>query len=263
MTPEAPASPFDDLAATYDDTFSTSEIGRRMRAAVWQRIDALVAPGDRVLEVNCGTGEDAIHLGRRGVHVLATDVSPAMVATTAAKVAAEDLGDLVSVRTLAIEDLDPTEVGGDARFDVVLSDFGGLNCVADLAAAGGRFGRVLRPGGRVVACVMGPVVPWEWAWYLAHGDPRRAFRRLGRATEWRGMTITYPSIGSFRRAFAPDFELERVSAVGVLLPPTYAEGWAGRHPATIDRLERWERRIAANPLAARMADHYLVELRRR
>ena len=31
----------------------------------------------------------------------------------------------------------------------------------------------------------------------------------------------------------------------------------------LEHLHRWERRIAGNPLAVRLADHYLVELRRR
>ena len=71
------ASPFDALAADYDRSFTASAIGQRMRAAVWRRLDTAFAPGERVLELNCGTGEDAVHLAERGVRVLATDVSPA------------------------------------------------------------------------------------------------------------------------------------------------------------------------------------------
>ena len=61
------AAPFDGLAADYDRTFTASTIGQLMRAAVWRRIDAVFQPGDRVLELNCGTGEDAVRLGARGV----------------------------------------------------------------------------------------------------------------------------------------------------------------------------------------------------
>ena len=263
MTPEAPASPFDELSADYDDIFSRSEIGRRMRAAVWHRLDRVVHPGHRVLEVNCGTGVDALHLARRGVRVHATDASPAMVAATQEKIAAAGLTHLVSTEVMAIEDLGSRRLSAHAPFDAVLSNFGGLNCVHDLHAVGRALGELTRSGAVVVACVMGPVVPWEWGWYLAHRDPRRAVRRLRSATHWRGMTIRYPAVGSFRQAFAADFTPERVGAVGVLVPPTYAESWAARHPTTLERLHRWERRIAGNPLAVRLADHYLVELRRR
>src|SRR6187455_2788635 len=99
------AAPFDRLAADYDRSFSASVIGQRMRAAVWRRLDAAFRPGERVLELNCGTGEDAVHMGGRGVRVLATDSSPAMLAVTRAKVARSGLTGLVEVAPLAIEQL--------------------------------------------------------------------------------------------------------------------------------------------------------------
>src|SRR5687768_4202797 len=82
-----PCSPFDAMAADYDRSFSDSLIGTLMRRAVWRRLDAYFCPGDRVLELNCGTGEDAIYLGRRGVRVLATDIAPAMLDVARGKVA--------------------------------------------------------------------------------------------------------------------------------------------------------------------------------
>ena len=82
------AAAFDSFAADYDRSFTTSAIGQRLRAAVWRRLDAAFRPGDRVLELNCGTGEDAVYLGRRGVHVLTTDISTEMLTVTRAKVTA-------------------------------------------------------------------------------------------------------------------------------------------------------------------------------
>ena len=149
-------------------------------------------------------------------------------------------------------------------FDGAFSDFGGLNCVADLSALSPALSRLLRPGAPVLLCVMGPLVPWEWAWYLGHGSPAKAFRRLRRGgVAWRGLTVRYPSIGALRRAFAPAFRLRRVSAVGALLPPTYAEELDAAAPAPPRR---------AGPLGAPpracvpplpwLADHYLLELER-
>jgi len=111
---------------------------------------------------------------------------------------------------------------------------------------------------------MGPVVPWEWAWFLALGQPRKAFRRLEKAgVAWRGMTVWYPSIRTVQQAFAPQFITRRTGGLGVLLPPTYAEAWARRHPRFVARLDRWERRIEGWPLVPSLGDHYLLELERR
>lgn len=262
-TSEEPASPFDTLAGTYDDEFTHSLIGRHMRQAVWRRLDLQIRPGDRVLELNCGTGEDAIHLAGLGASVLATDVSPRMVDVARAKVLQRGLTGQVSVRQLAIEDI-ALVLGNEAPFDGVLSNFGGLNCVADLHAVARGLAQVVPPGGWVLLCVMGPLVLWEWAWYLGHGQVRKALRRLrpGGVT-WRGLMIHYPSIRTLRRAMAGDFRLRRVNAVGALVPPSYAEAWAGRHPHWLERLDRWERRVETVPPLPWLADHYLAEFERR
>lgn len=286
-------SAFDDLAAGYDADFTASAIGTLMRTAVWRRLDACFAAGDRVLELNCGTGEDAVHLARRGVRVLATDASAAMVEMARRKAAAAGVAGAVELRRLAIEDLAtlaPATLGGspatpdapDATrsagglgspsesttwrppFDGALSNFGGLNCVADLRAAAAGLAACLRPGAVAALCVMGPLVPWEWAWYLGHGQPAHALRRLRPGgSHWRGMTIRYPTVGAVRRALAPAFRLRRAAAIGALLPPTYAESWARRHPAWLARLARWERRVETWPPLPWLADHFLLELERR
>jgi len=250
---------FDRMAEDYDRTFTDTPIGRCLRNAVWRRLDAVYPQGASVLEVNCGTGEDAIHLASRGVRVLATDAAPAMVEVARRKVAAADLEGRVRIEQVAIEDVGP-HLG---TFDGVVSNFGGLNCVADLRGAAVALARCVRPGGTAVLCLMGPAVPWEWAWYLARGEPARAFRRFRRGgVEWRGLTVRYPSIAWLRRAFAPEFRMARVAALGALVPPAYTAAWAARHPRLLAALERTERAAETVFPLPRLSDHYLAELRR-
>ncbi len=296
---------FDVLAADYDSSFTSTSLGTLLREAVWRRLDARFSPGDRVLELACGTGEDAVHLARRGVRVTAIDTSPAMVEAARRKVAAAGLAKLVEVQHLDVEELaaapprvetrgyewlsfqdrgfaaqrapsvpqgqpfpspgfQPGAAAGAGPFDGAFSDFGGLNCVADLRGVALALARRLRPGAPVLLCVMGPLVPWEWAWYLGRGDLKKAFRRLRPGgVAWRGLTVRYPSISALQRAFAPGFRTLRVGAVGVLLPPTYIEEWTRRHPRLLAGLARWERRLEQMPPLPWLADHYLIELERR
>lgn len=261
---------FDELAADYDDTFTERAVGRLLRAAVWRRLDANFRPGDYVLELNCGTGADAVYLAQRGVRVLATDISAAMLDATRAKVMRTGVSDLVSVARVDIEqlaapqspvhgahaDLEPLA----ASFDGALSNFGGLNCVADLTGVGRALAAWLRPGAHALLCVMGPLTPWEWAWYVRRGQVNKAFRRLRRAgVAWHGLTIRYPSIRALRQALAPAFALARVSAIGALLPPSYAEPWAAQHPRALAWLDRAERRLETVWPLPWLADHYLAE----
>ena len=78
---------FDSLAVEYDDTFTQSWIGRQQRFAVWRFLEKHIQ-GKRektILELNCGTGEDACMLAKKGHHVLATDVSERMLEQTRLK----------------------------------------------------------------------------------------------------------------------------------------------------------------------------------
>ena len=265
---------FDSMAVDYDRSFTRSTLGQLMRQAVWQRMDANFAPGSRVLELNCGTGEDALYLARKGVRVLATDISAAMCAVARQKISSAHLSNFVDVRQMAIEEIKEIkrlEIGDwlnpisnpQSPFDGLLSNFGGLNCVSDLGKIAQHMAAVLRPGARAVLCIMGPLVPWEWLWYLRKGQPRKAFRRLGRdGVAWCDLRIRYPSARTARRQFAPNFRFLRASAVGALLPPSYAEAWAQKHSRMLSRLNQIERRFETHPLMTSLADHYVIEFER-
>ncbi|HUE95474.1 MAG TPA: class I SAM-dependent methyltransferase, partial [Longimicrobiaceae bacterium] len=84
--PRAPGAAFDAAAATYDAGFSHRTLGRWLREIVHEKLDASFPAGAHVLELGCGTGEDALHLARRGVRVVATDASARMLAVAAEKV---------------------------------------------------------------------------------------------------------------------------------------------------------------------------------
>ena len=259
-----PTTAFDALARDYDAAFTDTLLGRTLRRALWRWLDRAFSPGSHVLEVNCGTGEDALHLAGRGVRVLATDASPGMLEVARAKLGNARLASNVEVRELGIEQLDALAHRYGGALDGAFSSFGGLNCVGDLAAAASSLAALLRPDARVVLCVMGRMVPWEWAWFLGRGQPGNALRRFTPGgTQWRGTTVRYPSIRATRRAFQSQFVVRRVGALGVLLPPPYVNAWAVRHPRVVERLDRWERRIEQWPVVPWLGDHYLLELERR
>jgi SAM-dependent methyltransferase len=258
------ASPFDALAADYDRSFTESLLGGVLRRAVWRRLDTAFVSGMRVLELACGTGEDAVHLGERGVRVLATDASGEMVETARRKVVRRGLAGIVEARRLPFERLGDLGDLPGAAFDGAFSNFGGINCAADLPALARDLARLLRPGAPLLLCVMGPLVPWEWLWFGLHGDLRAASRRLRRGgARWRGLQVVYPSPGRLTRLFRPGFRLARRAAIGTLVPLPAAEPWARRHPALVARLDARERRWETTWPLPWLADHYLLELVRR
>ena len=205
------------------------------------------------------------------VFVAGLEPSGAMVATAREKLHRAGLAERATFRIGGADDLglqpdlplaDTTRAAPE--FDGAFSNFGPLNCVADLAPVSRALAARVRPGGRALLCIMGPWVPWEWLWYLRRGQPRVALRRFRRGgVPWRGLTVRYPSVGRVRRVFAADWRSCGATAIGALVPPSYAEAWAIEHPKMLARLDRWERRFASSPILVRLADHFLLELERR
>ncbi len=55
-------TPFDALASSYNTLWNNTPSGRGQRQAVGREIDGLFRAGDRVLDLGCGPGDDALHL---------------------------------------------------------------------------------------------------------------------------------------------------------------------------------------------------------
>ena len=264
MTPQAPslaAPAFDDLAAAYDAVFTSSAVGRSLRALTWERLDAALGACRRVVEIGCGTGEDAVRLAQRGVAVLATDPSPSMLRVAAEKAAKAGCARRIEFRCVPMERLG-AELKGE-RFDGVWSNFGAINCVPRLDAVVADLAALLEPGAPLAWVVLGKHVPWEWAWFLARGNTRKAFRRHQRGgAVWRGLRVAYPTPAELTRTLAPYFATTRCRPLGFVIPPSYASGWLERRPQLLQALTRVERAAQrCSPLAA-LSDHYVLEARR-
>jgi SAM-dependent methyltransferase len=182
-------SPFDALAADYGALWSETPRGREQRDIVWREIDGLFRPGDRILDLGCGTGDDALHLAKRGVEVFGIDNSPRMVEM------ARSRG--VDAAVLGIEDLPNLK----EIFSGAISNFGALNCVSDLEPVAQELSKRIRANGYLAICLMGRFC---WSESL-----RGEFRRWPGRTEWRGISVYYPGVGQVVRAFGRYFELVR------------------------------------------------------
>jgi len=261
---------FDTAAPDYDRSFTDTWSGRAMRAQVHHHLEEVFQEGHAVLDLGCGTGEDAVWLARRGVQVTAVDASSAMLAVAADKAAAASVGDRV---VLAQADLAhrraPFQRGEDAvGFDGALANFGVLNCIEDRQALAATLAASLRPGGTLVVVVMGPFCMSEMAWYLLHGNPRAATRRWRQGAPARvgpGASVPtwYPGPGRLRKEFSPWFVLRHRAGIGALHPAAASGGWSSRRPRAAAVLVGAERLLGSVPWSAWIADHHLAVLERR
>jgi len=238
---------FDCAAATYDQQWSQSAAGRVQREAVWRELTKIFRPGDHVLDLGCGTGEDAEWLANRGIHVTAVDPSAEMVRRAQAKGIAATVGD-ISVAT--------------GSFDGVLSNFAALNCVADPGSLLEPLSALVRRGGHLALCMFGKVCAWETFWYGLQFDWQRATRRWGAKTrsESLGIDVYYPSVAEVSAALESNFVLLRSLGIGFLTPPSYVRGLPG---VAVHAMGVLDRGLALVPGLRSLCDHQLLVFRRR
>jgi len=259
------SAPFDATAEDYDSRFTDTDIGRVLRGAVWRVFGNTFEPGGRILELGCGTGEDAVWLARNGHQVLATDASSVMLDQAREKTVAADVADRVDFDRIDLATVSDRPAPPQAPFDGVASNFGALNCLPDCSGLAATLHGWLSPGARVVVVVMGPVCLWEWVWYALHLRPRTALRRLrrGRPTPVgpdASIRVWYPSPGRLRNQLRPWFELRESLAIGALVPPPYAGAVTRNRPGLLRRLARFDDRHGHR--LSWMSDHYLLVLDR-
>lgn len=262
----AATAPFDAVAGKYDDAFSNSPIGRAQRRSVWREMDRAFHEGQRILEINCGTGIDALHLADRGVAVVGCDSSPGMIAEASRRRNSSPKRAPVEFRCLPTEQIGQLETEGP--YDGLLSNFAGLNCVSDLNQVARDLAHLVRPGGKAVVCVFGRVCLWEILWYVVHGNVKKAFRRFRRhgvtaiLAPGSSVTVYYPSVRFLGRAFSPYFQLENWAGVGVATPPSYAAPLAVRFPRLFERAVEIDPWLGACPGLRAMADHVVLTFKR-
>ena len=255
---------WNDAAETYEQKFTGTTVGRARRYAVWRDLERAFKPGERILELNCGTGIDAVFLAGKGVHILGCDIAPRMIELAQELAAQAELTDPPDFRVLPTENL--AAIAQEGPFDGAFSNFSGLNCVDDLSQVAQDLGRLLKPRARFLIVMMGRFVPWEIVWFLAHGKPSRAFQRLREdRTSYVGtpsLTIQRPTVAQITKQMEPAFRLLQWKGIGITVPPSYSEHLASRFPKLIERLAGLDQRIGTLPLIRNMADCVLLEFER-
>jgi demethylmenaquinone methyltransferase/2-methoxy-6-polyprenyl-1,4-benzoquinol methylase len=137
LAPEQVRSMFDRIAPVYDGMNRAMTLGLDRK---WRRLtaEAVVRPGDRVLDACCGTGDLALAAARAGGRVTGVDFSGEMLARAERKAPEFDW---VQADAAALP-------FPDESFETVTVGFGIRN-LADLEAGLRELARVLVPGGRL------------------------------------------------------------------------------------------------------------------
>ncbi|WP_258101658.1 class I SAM-dependent methyltransferase [Marinoscillum pacificum] len=256
---------FDVAAIGYDEEFTKTSIGIAQRQQVWTYVYELIAQRAddmplRVLELNCGTGEDARFFASKGCQVVATDVSEKMLEVAQFK---------NSQTAISFEVLDLNEIQNlqSEPFDLIFSNFGGLNCIAPEAMEklGVELPRLFNPKGHFIAVVMPSFCLWESVYYLAKLSLFTAFRRRKKYVianvSGQQVKTYYYSPHVFDRLINQGgrFFREKLKPIGLSVPPSYLENYFQKYPKILQNLSDVDNRMAKYGWQAFVSDHYLIQ----
>jgi ubiquinone/menaquinone biosynthesis C-methylase UbiE len=237
------AEAFSKQSNVFDEIFSEDLIIQYKRERVRQHILQYVRPPASLLELNCGTGEDALFFAGKGFSVHATDISEGMLQKLWLKIKAVG-GD----RNISTELCSFTELGqlkNKGPYDAIYSNFGGLNCTPVIKKVLSSFDSLVKPGGTVTMVLITKFCLWEML-LVFKGKFRTAFRRFfsskGRKArvEGREFTCWYYGFDDIRKNLPPSFKIIAAEGLCTIVPPSYIERFAEKRPTLFEWLKKKE-----------------------
>ncbi len=266
------AARFDQEAKQYDLRYGPpSGINPGNPLVTWLRqehlriLQELLPSGAAVLDIGCGTGEEALALAREGYSVLGIDISAAMVRQAQTKAMAYGLRRGLVFRTMPAGKL--SELDERGPFQGAYASLGTLNTEPNLAGVAAALHDLLEPNAPFVATVMNRRCAFERWHRLKRLRPRDV---LPRPPEWKegragasdvSAPVRFYFPDEFARAFAPSFRVERVMAFPLLMPPVHLHELYRTRQAHFQKLESRERKWREWPVLRELGDHFLMVLR--
>jgi SAM-dependent methyltransferase len=260
MQPQA----FDSYASEYDNHFTQSLIGRAQREQVYKYLGKHLSSGIKnVLEINCGTGEDAIWLWGKGKKVLATDISAGMLNAARKKSSHTDI-EFQELKSQKIVELRPAE------YDLIFSNFGGLNCLSPEELKEFKDGCDLlqHRSGKIALVIMGSNCWWEKFYFTVKGNRSLATRREstdGADTVIDGVHFKtfYYSPAAIKTLFSNSYQTVLLKPIGLFVPPSYLGAYFNHHK-TFFKLTVWlDKFLARFSFTANQADHFIIILEKK
>lgn len=256
---------FNKAASEYDVSFTKTAIGTMQRNRVWHYLENLLKNRKaEILEINCGTGEDALWLSQKCYQVVATDVAGSMITVAESK---RIIAGAKNVHFKTIDFFKLKQTLAPQQFDFIFSDFGGLNCVnePELELLSKDFASLLYPGGKLVIVLMGKYCLWETCYFIAKFKLLKALRRwdnkgVQTTIEGEEFETWFYSVGAIKKLFSEHFKLIDVKPIAFAVPPSYLQNYFDKKPGLLERLNRWDRVFTKWRWLANFSDHLIITL---
>src|SRR5688572_12068668 len=219
---------FNKQSVIFDELYASNLIIQYKRQRVRDHVQQFISPASRILELNAGTGEDAIWFAEHGHLVHATDISKGMQERLLEKVRSHELDSKITHELCSFAELQNLKDKGP--YDLIFSNFAGLNCTGDLDKVLECFSALLNPAGIVTLVILPKFCLWETMMFL-RGEFKTAFRRFFSSKgvkahiEGEYFTCWYYNPSYVIKNMKDSFDVLKIEGLCTLVPPSYLENF--------------------------------------
>ena len=266
LNEQAAAAAFSKQAPLFDELYATDTIIQYKRKRVRDHVLQWLQPGSAILELNAGTGDDALFFSLQGHTVHATDISVAMQEILTKKVKKYGLQNSITHELCSYTDLKNLQRPGP--YDLIFSNFAGLNCTHELQKVLQSFDSLLKPGGLITLVVLPKFCLWEFL-LLFKGKFKTALRRFSGSKgakahiEGEFFRCWYYNPSFIRKHLQESFDMVAVEGLCTLVPPSYLEGFAEKYPKIYQALLKKENKWKTRWPWKLIGDYYIITLKKK
>jgi ubiquinone/menaquinone biosynthesis C-methylase UbiE len=263
---EQSAKAFSLQSKIFDELYRGNSIIQYKRERVRAVVQEFAKKNGAVLELNSGTGEDAIWFAEQGYTVHATDISTGMQDTLKAKVNALNLQEKVSTEIISFTDLE--HLKERKEYDLIFSNFAGLNCTGELDKVLHSFSSLLKTKSIAVLVILPKFCLWEFL-LIFKGKFKTAFRRFfssnGASANIEGTYFRcwYYNPSYVIKHLQSQFTVLRVEGLCTIVPPSYIEGFAEKRPGLFSFLKAKENKWKRKWPWKSIGDYYIIALQKK
>ena len=248
---------FSSIYEEYEHLSKSNFIDISRRNLIRKEVELFLKPTHKILEINSGSGIDAVYFAQKGHPVLATDIASGSETYISEKIELLKL-DLLKFKKCSFTNLKTIE---NQTFDCIFSNYGGLNCIDNLELVFEQFEHLLHPNGYVTLVVMPPFYPIEML-TLLKGN-KKAFRRWNKKgtvanVENEAVQTFYYTPNQVKKAFSAKFRHVKTTNIGTFYPSSHYQSLV-KYEKIVSRLMQFDEWINKSPMMIKgIGDYYVI-----
>jgi ubiquinone/menaquinone biosynthesis C-methylase UbiE len=249
---------YDNIAQNYDEQLRNCLLEGIIRKNFHNKLIFYFKQGDRVLELGCGTGTDAIYLAKHGVFLTSTDISGKMIEAANEKIKKENINSNIEILVL---DAQKFTSQMNKSYKGIFSNFDALNYI-DIRLFSKDLANFMQDGTFLLFTILNKRCFWEFLYYLIKLKPIIAFNNLIKRNRNYAVEMTLYSPSEIKKIFSKYFIIKKITGFGFLIPPDGFRGLQHKFHWIFTKIEKLDIFLASIFPLRNFCDHYIIEMER-